>query len=172
VTNPIRADGDRHDHELLMEIPICIFVADLSEVSATIREVNRRAELVYGYTAEELVGMPAANLVPEDARAVVLAILERVRQGQAVTAKTVTQRRDRTRFPVRIFAAPDPSHSDRAVVAVEDITAEHLGRTETEAIEAERHRIAHEIHDSVAQSLAGLRFKLVLWALRYRCSAT
>ena len=79
---PDQSGCDRHDLELLMEIPICILVADLSEVSATIREVNRRAELVYGYTAEELVGMPAANLVPEDARAVVLAILERVRQGQ------------------------------------------------------------------------------------------
>lgn len=50
------------------------------------------------------------------------------------------------------------------IVAVEDITAERQRRSEAEAIDAERLRIAHEIHDGVAQSLAGLRFKSALWS--------
>jgi signal transduction histidine kinase len=50
------------------------------------------------------------------------------------------------------------------IVTVEDITAEVQRRSEAEAIDAERHRIAHEIHDGVAQSLAGLRFKSALWS--------
>ena len=50
------------------------------------------------------------------------------------------------------------------IVTVEDITAEKQRRSEAEAIDAERHRIAHEIHDGVAQSLAGLRFKSALWS--------
>ena len=49
------------------------------------------------------------------------------------------------------------------IITVEDITAEVQRRSEAEAIDAERHRIAHEIHDGVAQSLAGLRFKSALW---------
>ena len=49
------------------------------------------------------------------------------------------------------------------IVTVEDITAEVQRRSEAEAIDAERRRIAHEIHDGVAQSLAGLRFKSALW---------
>ena len=36
--------------------------------------------------------------------------------------------------------------------------------SEAEAIDAERRRIAHEIHDGVAQSLAGLRFKSAAWS--------
>src|SRR5512136_3072924 len=155
--------GEQRYRHLFENMPICIFIADLTVTSATILEANRRAELVYGYTAAELVGMPAAHLVPEDARPAVLTILQRVRQGQTVTAETTNQRRDCTRFPVRVIATPDPTDARHMIVTVEDITAEVQHRSETEAIEAERRRIAHEIHDGVAQSLAGLRFKSTLW---------
>jgi PAS domain S-box-containing protein len=145
-------------------VPICIFVADLAVTPATILEVNRRAELVYGYTAAELVGIPATRLVPDEARATVQAIVQQVQQGQTVTAETTSQRRDGTRFPVRIIAAPDPADAGHMIVTVEDITAEKQRRSEAEAIDGERRRIAHEIHDGVAQSLAGLRFKSALWS--------
>jgi two-component system sensor histidine kinase DegS len=49
------------------------------------------------------------------------------------------------------------------IATVEDITAEKQRRGEAEAIDAERLRIAHEIHDGVAQSLAGLRLKSMVW---------
>ena len=62
-----RAGEQRYRH-LFEHMPICIFVADLTVTPPTILEANRRAELVYGYTAAELVGMPAAHLVPEEAR--------------------------------------------------------------------------------------------------------
>ena len=155
--------GERRYRHLFEHVPVCIFVADVTATTPTILEANRRAELVYGYTAAEFAGMPAAYLVPEDARAAVLTIVQRVQQGQTVTAETTNQRRDCTRFPVRIVAAPDPTDARHMIVTVEDITAEVQRRSEAEAIDAERHRIAHEIHDGVAQSLAGLRFKSALW---------
>ncbi len=156
--------GEQRYRHLFEHMPICIFVADLTVTPATILEVNRRAELVYGYTAAELVGMPAAHLVPEDARPAVLTIVQRVQQGETVTAETTNQHRDGTRFPVRVIATPDPTDDGRMIVTVEDITAEKQRRSEAEAIDAERHRIAHEIHDGVAQNLAGLRFKSALWS--------
>ena len=110
-----------------------------------------------------LMGMPAGNLVPEEARPAVLSIVQQVQQGQTVTAETTNQRRDCTIFPVRVIAAPDPADAGRMLVTVEDITTEVQRRSEAEAIDAERRRIAHEIHDGVAQSLAGLRFKSALW---------
>jgi PAS domain S-box-containing protein len=155
--------GERRYRHLFDHVPICIFVADLTATTPTILDANRRAELVYGYTAAEFAGMPAAYLVPEDARPAVLTIVQRVQQGQTVTAETSNQRRDCTCFPVRVVAAPDPTDAGRMIVTVEDITAEVQRRSEAEAIDAERHRIAHEIHDGVAQSLAGLRFKSALW---------
>ena len=155
--------GERRYRHLFDHVPICIFVADLTATTPTILDANRRAELVYGYTAAEFAGMPAAYLVPEDARPAVLTIVQRVQQGQTVTAETSNQRRDCTCFPVRVVAAPDPTDAGRMIFTVEDITAEVQRRSEAEAIDAERHRIAHEIHDGVAQSLAGLRFKSALW---------
>jgi len=83
-----------------------------------------------------------------------------------VMVETTNQHRDGTRFPVRVIAAPDPTDAGRMIVTVEDISAEKQRRSEAEAIDAERRRIAHEIHDGVAQSLAGLRFKSALWSYR------
>ena len=81
-----------------------------------------------------------------------------------MTAETINRRRDGTPFPVRLIATPDPTDAGRMIVTVEDITAEKGRRSEAEAIDAERYRIAHELHDGVAQSLAGLRFKSALWS--------
>jgi PAS domain S-box-containing protein len=155
--------GQRYRH-LFVHAPICIFVIDLTVSPATILEVNQRTELVYGYPAAELVGMPATHLMPEDTRQAALTIMQRVQQGETVTTETINRRRDGTRFPVRLIAALDPTDATRMIVTVEDITAERQRRNEAEAIARERLRIAHEMHDGVAQNLAGLRFKSALWS--------
>lgn len=156
--------GEQRYRRLFESLPICIFVADLTVTPAVILEANRRAELVYGYPAAELVGNPAAQLVPQESRASVLKVVQRVQRGETVTAETIHRHRDGTTFPVRVIATLDPTNNGRMIAAVEDITAEKQRRSEAEAIEAERLRIAHEIHDGVAQSLAGLRFKSALWS--------
>ena len=156
------ASEQRYRH-LFENMPVCIFVVDLAVTPAVILEVNRRAELVYGYQAAELVGKPAVQLVPEESRENVQDILQHVQRGERVNTKTTNQRRDGTTFPVRIVATLDPTDNGHMIIAVEDISAEIQRRSETDAIEAERLRIAHEIHDGVAQSLAGLRFKSALW---------
>jgi len=155
--------GEQRYRHLFENMPICIFVADLTVTPAVILEVNRRAELVYGYTAAELVGNPATHLVPEESRASIRNISRRVRRGETVTAETTNRRRDGTTFPVRVIARLDPTNRGHMIATVEDITAERQRRSEAEAIDAERLRIAHEIHDGVAQSLGGLRFKSALW---------
>jgi len=71
-------------------MPICIFVIDLTPTPPIVLEANRRAELVHGYTAAELVGMPATQLVPEDARLAVLAIVQQVQQGHMVRPRPPT----------------------------------------------------------------------------------
>jgi PAS domain S-box-containing protein len=156
--------GERRYRHLFEHAPICIIVIDLTESPATILEVNRRAELVFGYPAAELVRMRATRLVSEEAVPAFLTISQQVQQGHRVTAETISQHRDGTHFPVRVIATPDPADARHMILTFEDITAEKQRRTEAEAIEAERRRIAQEIHDGVVQSLAGLRFKSALWS--------
>lgn len=144
--------------------PICIFVIDWSKKPAIIVEANQRAALVYGYSIDEMVGMPAIHLVPEDAGPTTQTIIQKIQQGQVVTVETTHCRRDGTRFPIRLMASADPTDEGHMIVTVEDITAEIQRRSEAEAIARERLRIAQEIHDGVAQNLAGLRFKSALWS--------
>ena len=163
LSPPRQANEQRYRH-LFEHVPICIFVVDLAASPATILEANRRAELVFGYPAAELLGIPATELMSAAARHTFLGIVQSVQAGQTMTVETFSQHRDGTSFPVRAIAAPDPMDAKRMIVTVEDISAEKQRRSETEAIDAERRRIAHEIHDGVAQNLAGLRFKSALWS--------
>ncbi len=110
--------------------------------------------------------MQADLLVAEEALPAALRMVQQVQQGQTVTIEASHRRRDGTRFPVHVIAAPDPTDPDQMIAMVEDITAQKQRRTEAAAIDTDRRRIAHEIHDGVAQSLAGLRFKSGIWAHR------
>ena len=164
--NNTNQNSEQRYHHLFEHAPISIFIIDLTVSPLTILEVNRRAELVYGYPAVELVGMAADHLVAEESFLAALDMVQQVQQGQRVTTEASHRRRDGTRFPVCVIAAPDPTDPDQMIAMVEDITAQKQQRTEAAAIDADRRRIAHEIHDGVAQSLAGLRFKAALWTHR------
>jgi signal transduction histidine kinase len=66
---------------------------------------------------------------------------------------------------VRVNATPEikAAAADRIIMTVQDITPEKERQFEAKAINEERRRIAHEIHDGLAQDLAALRFKATLW---------
>lgn len=150
--------------ELFQSTPLCIFVIDVGQQPAMIREANRRAEKVYGYTAEAFRQMPAVQLAPPEAEPAFRSLFERIVPGEPISLEIVNQRADSTRFPVRILVMPrSGENSHQLLVTVEDISSEARRRSEAEAIDAERRRIAHEIHDGVAQDLAGLRFDSALW---------
>jgi PAS domain S-box-containing protein len=160
--NRYQASEQRYRY-LFENTPICIFVVDVTVTPEIILEVNRRTELVYGYTAAEMVGKLSTYLLPEESLVSAQNIAQLARQGETATAEIVNRHRDGTTFPARAIAALDPADSGRMIVTVEDISTEQEHRTEAQAIEVERLRIAQEIHDGVAQSLAGLRFKSAQW---------
>ena len=158
-----RANEQRFRH-LFENAPLCMFEVDLAATPAVILTANRRAEAVYGWSAEEFATMSPETLVPPEAHPEIERLMERVRAGETVTIEATNQRRDGTIFPVRIIATPEMGpHADHMVVAVEDVTAEKRRRSEAEAIDEERRRIAQEIHDGVAQDLAALRLRASLW---------
>jgi signal transduction histidine kinase len=49
------------------------------------------------------------------------------------------------------------------MIITSEISADLLRRSEAQAIDLERRRIAHELHDGVAQRLGALRFRAALW---------
>ncbi len=109
--------------------------------------------------------MSRDQLVAPGARVDVEHLLNGLRTGETVTMESTHRRRDGSEFPVRVSAARQRAfrRGQTAIVIVEDITAERAWRSEEEAVAEERHRIAREIHDGLAQDLVSLRMRARLW---------
>ena len=86
---------------------------------------NRSAEQIYGYSADEAIGLPA-KVIPPEAAAEALALFCRALSGETIRdAQVKRMRKDGASMQVRIAAAPmrNRDGSVRGVAwAVEDIT--------------------------------------------------
>ncbi len=96
----------------------------------TITLVNQRAEQIFGWRREELVGQPVELLVPKESSDSHAALQERYRQSPTVRMMAAGQqnlraaRKDGTDFPVEISLSPMESKEGGMVVAVvRDLTA-------------------------------------------------
>jgi PAS domain S-box-containing protein len=78
-----------------------------SNLDGTITSWNRAAENLYGYTAEEAVGLKIAQLAPPERRDEVQRNLEILRRGGLVPSyPTERMRKDATRCPVLLSVSP------------------------------------------------------------------
>jgi PAS domain S-box-containing protein len=149
---------------LFENAPLCIFELDLAQRPHTIVNCNRQAEKVYGWSRSEFASLGIENLLAHGDVPSHEQIEDSITPGSAVTLESVHRRRDGSRFPVRISAAPSSGPGGTHVIlTVEDMTIEQSRRTEEQAIAEERRRIAREIHDGLAQNLASLRLQARLW---------
>jgi PAS domain S-box-containing protein len=78
-----------------------------SDLDGTITSWNRAAENLYGYTAEEAVGLKVAQLAPPERRDEVERNLEILNRGELVPSyPTERMRKDATRCPVLLSVSP------------------------------------------------------------------
>ncbi len=155
---------ERRFRNLFENAPLCVFEVDLTQTPPAILEANRQAEAVYGWSAAEFRSVPIERVIPPQAAAGLIRLVDRGRAGETITIESTNLRRDGSAFPARISATLEAgSDASWMIIAVEDITVEKQRRSEEEAIAEERRRIAHEIHDGLAQNLAALRFRDRLW---------
>ena len=149
---------------LFENAPLCILGMDLDQTPPMITRSNRRAEQVYGWSAQEFTSISITRITPQISMPEVARIVDALRVRETITIESVSQRRDGSIFPIRISAAPETTFdSNHIILIVEDITAERKRRSEGDAIAAERRRIAQEIHDGLGQNLAALRFRVRQW---------
>ncbi|MEZ4683754.1 MAG: histidine kinase [Caldilineaceae bacterium] len=145
-------------------LPLPLLIIEVRNETVAIVGCNRQAEAVFGYTAAAFQKVAVGQIVVNGS---VAALCELVGTGdlqRSNTAEIVCRRRDGSQFPAQVTVLPfDGDDQEHLIVAVEDCSTRAILRSETEAIEAERRRIAHEIHDGVVQDLAALRFDAALW---------
>jgi PAS domain S-box-containing protein len=149
----------------------------------SIVRINAQVEHMFGYTAQELAGLPIETLMPERYRS----SHAQQRQGYSMEPHTRPmgaglqlsgKRKDGTEFPVDIMLSPMDLESGNVVIAViRDITRRQraeeaqrvyadrlqlLSRRLMEVQELERRKIALELHDEIGQVLTGLKLTLEL----------
>jgi PAS domain S-box-containing protein len=135
-----------------------------------IRAANPMAEALLGYSREELVGQGVDLLVPDRVRPYhaghreAYAAEPRARP-MGIGMELSARRRDGSQFPVEISLSPFASEGETLVIAtVRDVTQRKrlrdFGTAALHAAEAERKRIARELHDDTAQRIAALLLRL------------
>lgn len=135
---------------------------------------NRAAEAMFGYTAEEAIGRSITMLIPEERLGEEARILERIGRMEKIQHyETVRRRKDGSLVDVSLSISPivdaqgnlkgaskiarDVTERNAAAAAVRESEIMH---TLVHAQEAERHRIARDLHDHLGQQLTALRLKL------------
>jgi PAS domain S-box-containing protein len=149
---------------LFENAPLCVFELDMTQTPLRIIHANQQSEKVYGWTTAEFTTISLDSIFSPAARPTLERMMKTLSAGETLTLESTGLRRDGTVFPIRVSATGRAGHDlKRAILAIEDITAEKERRSEEEAIAEERRRIAREIHDGLAQDLAGMRFEVGLW---------
>jgi PAS domain S-box-containing protein len=143
-----------------------------SDMSGKIVSWNHAAERIFGYFADYMIGRTAQDIIPEDRWEEAEAIKQRVRQGERVDHfETVRVASDGSPIEVAISVYPlvDPSgivtgtctilRDVREQKEAERQLRQFSGRL-LQVQDEERRRLARDLHDSTAQSLAALSVNL------------
>jgi PAS domain S-box-containing protein len=130
-----------------------IFLVDAQ--SRCVLEANDALLHSLGYTDDELKGMSLYDIVAHDPKSVDLNIWRTMEQGTAHLGERQYRRKDGSLADVEVNVSVVPYNGERAMcVVAHDVTE----RKQTEAMleeirEAERNRIARELHDSTLQDI-------------------
>jgi two-component system sensor kinase FixL len=137
-----------------------------------IRAMNPMVETLFGYSMDELMGREVEVLVPDRVRPYHAGhreayAAEPKARPMGIGMELSARRRDGSEFPVEISLSPWMSDSEPLVIAtVRDVTQRRrlrdFGASALRASEAERKRIARELHDDTAQRIAALLLRLRL----------
>jgi PAS domain S-box-containing protein len=136
------------------------------DLAATVQSWNKGAELLFGYSAADVIGRPVTVLLPEERRAEEAALLERIRRGERIKHyDTVRVRKDGTRVDVSLTVSPI-SNDDGVVVGASKIARDITARKRDRArllLDKEAMSRLYEVGRLCAQSEA--HFSQVLTAV-------
>ena len=134
------------------------------DLDGVVTSWNRGAQVIYGYTAEEIVGRHISFLVPPDRQDEMPATMERLKRGERIEHyETVRLRKNGRRFDVSVSISPVKDDMGRVVGAAaiaRDITARKRAEEELRAADRRKSEflamLAHELRNPLAPLQNGL----------------
>jgi PAS domain S-box-containing protein len=157
VTERKRAEVERARLAAIVESSDDVILSKTLE--GIITSWNKGAEKIYGYTAEEAVGQPVSMLVPPERPNEIPEILQKIRLGEKVDHfETVRMTKDGRRLDISLTVSPI-RNSEGEIVGASTIARDITERKRAEEAmrqvrEAERRRLARDLHDGVLQDLS------------------
>lgn len=167
ASSPLKTDGDDDalsPNELAQAIIQSSEDAIISKkLDGTVTSWNARAEEMFGYSAEEMIGRSLLRLFPPDRLAEEQKIIERVGHGERVSHfDTVRLRQDGSRIEVSVTISPIHDTAGRVIGAskfVRDISERKNTERRLETLSAEVSRMLVERTALLDQSEAALLAK-------------
>ncbi len=131
------------------------------DLNGCVTSWNHGAEVIFGYTHQEMLGQPITILMPPDRQDEETGILEKIRRGESVDHyETIRQRKDGKLIDIAVSISPirDP---DGTIVGASKVARDISGRKQLqreilEVSDREQRRIGHDLHDGLCQHLAGI----------------
>lgn len=122
---------------------------------------NKGAEMVFGYTSEEMLGKPISIIIPLDRLAEEKMILEKISRGESVEHyETIRRRKDGRMVDISVTVSPIREKDGKIVGAskvARNITErKRLENEILEISEREQRRMGNDLHDGLCQELAGI----------------
>ncbi|HEX9116820.1 MAG TPA: triple tyrosine motif-containing protein, partial [Anaerolineae bacterium] len=159
----LRASEERF-RAIFDQAPLFVCELDTTASPPRILRANRAAGRVFGVPAAALHDLPLTTLMPPESWAAVDPVFKSLAPEKTLDCECAALRQNGSQFPARLsLTGGTGQQSGRSILVMEDITAEQERRSEEQAIAEERQRIARELHDGLAQDLAGIRFRIALW---------
>ena len=98
------------------------------DLDGTVLSWNPAAELIFGWTPEEMIGQPLRRIIPADRQEEEDHILDLIKRGESVARfETVRTRKDGSEVPIAVLVSPVRDPSGAVIGAsniVRDLTAE------------------------------------------------
>ena len=154
--------ADRQIRELATIIASADSAILSTDVNMIITSWNHGAELLYGYSAEEVIGLPVTIIVPEDRWAEEERIFDRVQKGERVEPHD-TKRRHKDGRLIDVSLTVSPVHDERGtVVGASKIAHDIRARKEAERLSGVlmgemKHRVKNTL--STVQAIARQTFR-------------